>query len=402
MRSRTTLKQLVQLLAERQITPMLWGKHGVGKTALVRELAAETGRTLRILYLATQEPGDLIGIPYQRNGRTEWAPPTWWPEEGEKTILFLDEFNRAPRFVLSAILPLLTERQLHGRRLADDVWIIAASNPPSVDYEVTGFDHALAGRFVHLIVSESWEEWRSWIRQQVDLPFKKLFDSFDLPKQEEEKDLLQNPSLAGKITEDTLKQLQITRTTNPRSLTWALQMIAAPQFKELSAAAQIEALVGLLPYDDGVALWRALLDTQTHVAHDSINTWLACFLSPSSNYTARRQAWLAIPILMRGQALLDVLVQEVKDRIEKAPVPFPKDNYDTFYRQIVGRLFEIWKIASHGGIDKEVLEGTLVGLTQLFKKHFELRELRRAVESFSFPPEKEFNTLVGNVFNQAF
>ncbi len=149
----------------------LWGLAGQGKTTAVYELAdrlaAETKKDVRItvLHLATQDVGDLIGMPVrdEENKKTIWYMPEWFPtvdDENVINLVFLDEFNRAPKYVLAAMLPFLLEGRMHQHIAPSNTFIVAAGNPPSDEYDVTQlFDEALISRLGHIILEVDHKEW---------------------------------------------------------------------------------------------------------------------------------------------------------------------------------------------------------------------------------------------------
>jgi len=240
-------KQIVHEICEAGLVPLLWGERGIGKTALVHALADEVGRELRPLYLATQEPGDLIGLPTRDGDRTTWALPDWWPKEGERVIIFLDEINRAPRYTLSAILPLLTERRLHGHPLPPDTWIVAAANPPNGVYHVTDFDSALVNRFVHLIITPDWDGWFQWLSETdpesaagVGLRLRawQLSPAF---RDTVGKDEFSNSSTVVAA----LNRWNVAPTISPRSLAWAARLFVRLHGKVDTRLLE-EVLVGVL------------------------------------------------------------------------------------------------------------------------------------------------------------
>ena len=71
---------------------------------------------------------------------------------GKRSVLFLDEFNRAPTDVLNASLQLVLDRRLNDHRLpfvnGKPTLIVAAVNPADADYTVNSFDPALLDRFL--------------------------------------------------------------------------------------------------------------------------------------------------------------------------------------------------------------------------------------------------------------
>lgn len=72
--------------------------------------------------------------------------------KAKRSVLFLDEFNRAPIDILNACLQLVQDRRLHSHVLpivdGKPTLIIAAVNPADQDYTVSAFDPAMLDRFM--------------------------------------------------------------------------------------------------------------------------------------------------------------------------------------------------------------------------------------------------------------
>ena len=108
---------------------MLHGSMGLGKSSIVNQAATELGYSLKSLYGSSLEASDVMGIPYVVDGEMRFSTPTWFPEEGVKTILFLDEITNCSVAVQHAFYRLILDRSIqNGKRLHDDVVIIAAGN----------------------------------------------------------------------------------------------------------------------------------------------------------------------------------------------------------------------------------------------------------------------------------
>ena len=142
------------------VPAIIWGDAGVGKSDIVKQVGEKQGVPVVDLRLATQEVGDLIGIPYHdpATGRTKWGKPSWWLDAPE-WLLFLDEVNRAPKEVVQAIFQLVLDRRLSTHELPSGVRIVAACNPPEGDYVTDALDPALNSRFVHIRLDANAEQW---------------------------------------------------------------------------------------------------------------------------------------------------------------------------------------------------------------------------------------------------
>jgi MoxR-like ATPase len=169
-------KIFIRALVEHEVplTPCLVGAMGIGKSQVVAQVAEELGINLIDLRLAQFETGDLIGIPYLQKDKTFWGKPGWWPEEGTKGILLLDEINRAPSDVRQAVFQLILadhkgRRRLHTHVLPKGWAVIAAMNPDNGEYQVEQLDKAFARRFIMLTIQPDVESWLLWAKQNVEV-----------------------------------------------------------------------------------------------------------------------------------------------------------------------------------------------------------------------------------------
>ena len=167
------IKEFVKNINEKQLKiPMLLiGQTGIGKSWSMKELAKELGIDFVDLRLATQEVTDLIGYPrmIKKEGKepvTVWTKPEWFPEEGTRGILALEEVNRAPEDVRQAIFQLLTEWKLHTHKLPSTWTIVSMINPDNGEYHVNKLDKAFKRRFVQVVVDPPGvEEWAKWAKK---------------------------------------------------------------------------------------------------------------------------------------------------------------------------------------------------------------------------------------------
>jgi hypothetical protein len=151
---------------------MLHAKHGVGKSSVVRQVAAELSSETGDNYgfwdvrLSQCEVGDIKGMPHidAKEGVTRFLKQAWWPRDPDsKGILFFDELNRASKDVLQAVFEICLDRRLDGEKLPDGWRVVAAVNSDS-DYDVVELDPALHDRWFHIDFDPSPAEWISWAR----------------------------------------------------------------------------------------------------------------------------------------------------------------------------------------------------------------------------------------------
>ncbi len=145
-------------------TPIcIWGVHGIGKTAIVEDIAQSNG--WKFAYAAPaqfEEMGDLHGLPVIEGATTRFAPPDWVPTEPGPGILLLDDFNRADDRILRGIMQLLQRAELVSWSLPPDWHIIVTANPEGGDYSVTPLDDAMLTRMLHVSMEFEHKVWARW------------------------------------------------------------------------------------------------------------------------------------------------------------------------------------------------------------------------------------------------
>ena len=89
--------------------------------------------------------------------------------KSKRSLLFIDEMNRATTDILNAALPLVLDGRLGEHELpivnGKKTGIVAAINPADTSYTVSSFDPALLDRFVYAPVEPSTTEWLDWARK---------------------------------------------------------------------------------------------------------------------------------------------------------------------------------------------------------------------------------------------
>lgn len=161
-------------------SPLIRGKHGIGKSDVVRTWAEMNGFHFEVLFLSHQEVGDLIGMPKTITGPKgealhTWTKPSWLHRMEEATnagkhcVLFLDELNRAPLDVRQAALQLVLDKHIHEHALptykGKQTLIVSAVNPANDDYQVEDLDAALLDRFNVIDAEEDVDGWLHWARE---------------------------------------------------------------------------------------------------------------------------------------------------------------------------------------------------------------------------------------------
>jgi hypothetical protein len=139
------LKQLLRL-ADEGLNVLLIGRHGVGKTSLVKAVAQQLHLAMKYYSASTLDPwADLVGIPVPTDGHgLVFHRPR---DVDNAELIFFDELNRSHPKVQNACFELIQFKSINGEPLPKLRMVWAAINPPSSDYDVTELDPALADRF---------------------------------------------------------------------------------------------------------------------------------------------------------------------------------------------------------------------------------------------------------------
>jgi MoxR-like ATPase len=139
----------------RRRASMLWGPRGVGKSSVVRQVAAHFGVPLVDLRLTTIEPMDIRGAIYADDvqGKTVWFPPEFLPgPEQPAGILFLDELTAADQRLQISAYSLILDRRVGHYALPDGWQVIAAGNASFHGAVSHDMGTALADRMFHFNV----------------------------------------------------------------------------------------------------------------------------------------------------------------------------------------------------------------------------------------------------------
>ena len=154
-------KNLIKQLRSLQISFMLWGATGVGKSEAVRQLSLELNAELRDVRLCQKMPTDIAGLPAldHETRQTVFYPPAFLapPVVKKPVVLFFDEISLAPDDTRSAVLGILEERKQGEIKIPDDWVIVAAGNRPEDLANARGLGAAANRRLLHIVIEPQLE-----------------------------------------------------------------------------------------------------------------------------------------------------------------------------------------------------------------------------------------------------
>lgn len=162
-------QRIVAAAARKNLPVLLLGTPGIGKTAVVEAAARDIGYQYRALYPTDMDPVDLGGLPMPVGDRVRRVLDdelaSLCEPECEPTLLLVDELGQAAPSMQAAVAKLFHARTLAGRKISDNVAIVAASNRAQ--------DRAGAGHILSHIISRmasvldvraDLDSWTIWAR----------------------------------------------------------------------------------------------------------------------------------------------------------------------------------------------------------------------------------------------
>lgn len=197
------------------ITPLISGRHGIGKSAIIKSVADDLGGTCITIEGGTLKEGEITGLPYQYEdaagavqfkflpyyaveriqnkereiyeqlGESLGAKPAADTLEGDENryalnnipsekrielltsgqvkpvIVFIDEINRTENTVYKELMNILLTKTVNGYRFPWWVFFVGAMNPSTQNsaYATNEMDPAQLDRFLKLKVDSNANEW---------------------------------------------------------------------------------------------------------------------------------------------------------------------------------------------------------------------------------------------------
>ncbi|WP_041230741.1 ATP-binding protein [Deinococcus peraridilitoris] len=159
------LQDTLHTLIDRRLllTVMLWGKPGIGKSAIVHQVARTQGLQVVDTRISQLAPTDLRGLPVPdlERGVARWLAPQFLPRE-QNCILFLDELNLAPPVMQGIAQQLILDRRVGDYEVPEGVFIWAAGNRKEDRAAVFDMTRPVANRMIHYHLEEQLDDFRAY------------------------------------------------------------------------------------------------------------------------------------------------------------------------------------------------------------------------------------------------
>lgn len=352
----STMYDCVAICREADISLMIWGHRGVGKSSLVTQYCNRNQLGCINMRLSQMEASDIRGLPDRVEGRTQYLPPADMPNGGmsweeyetalneiedpaEKMrqsilltpnlndgILFLDEINRAQDDVLQAAFELVLDKKV-GQYVLPIGWsIVCAGNYDEGSYITNGFsDAAFLDRFCHVQLSDgntTLDEWAGYIADKHGDAAQKVieFAAHDLKR------------LDGDVQGNLGFSVQPSR----RSWEAVIRVMKACQKLEVPRESQMATIQGLIGMEMGQAFESYSSPVNPRdIIRDGVDKWKTELSS-----------------LTRGQQI----------GLTWGLVSYLKDKIDEEYESNIILDFAAWAVEDH--LEHDVIAGFLKALVE--------------------------------------
>lgn len=198
--SSSAYKEMLLDCYNAKIPLMCYGAFGIGKSAIPRQVFADVAVKQNRKFITWEDTTadekediianagkyfvfcdqrigqmdscDLRGIPNMMNAEMLQTIPYSWviyfckPEASG--VLFLDEINLAPPTVAGSAYQIINDRTISDRKLAKDVWVMAAGNRAEDKAHIFEMPMPLHDRFAEVEIGVNIDDWTEWAAGKVN------------------------------------------------------------------------------------------------------------------------------------------------------------------------------------------------------------------------------------------
>lgn len=166
---------------EKQRPVLLMGPPGIGKTAIMEQVARECGISLVSYTITHHTRQSAIGLPYisqKSYGGREYSVTEYTMSEIvaavydqieasgiSEGILFLDEINCVSETLAPTMLQFLQYKMFGNHKVPEGYIIVTAGNPPQYNKSVRDFDIVTLDRVKRIDIEEDYSVWKEYAYQ---------------------------------------------------------------------------------------------------------------------------------------------------------------------------------------------------------------------------------------------
>ncbi|ETP73472.1 ATPase family protein associated with various cellular activities (AAA) [Lachnospiraceae bacterium JC7] len=163
---------------EKQRPVLLMGPPGIGKTAIMEQIAEELNINLVSYTITHHTRQSAIGLPYiskKNYGEEEYSVTEYTMSEiiaaiydqiersgVNEGILFLDEINCVSETLAPTMLQFLQYKTFGSHRVPEGFVIVTAGNPPEYNKSVRDFDIVTLDRVKRIDIAEDYSVWKEY------------------------------------------------------------------------------------------------------------------------------------------------------------------------------------------------------------------------------------------------
>lgn len=165
-------KQVLSIAIENQLSILLTGAPGVGKSDIVRQAAADAKNDIIVMHPVVSDPTDFKGLPWKIEGLDEAKFLPFGDLKSvftakKPTVVFLDDLGQAMPAVQAAAMQLLHsatgDRRINDHVIPEYVTFVAATNRRTDRAGVQGILEPVKSRFASILdIAPSVEDWCEW------------------------------------------------------------------------------------------------------------------------------------------------------------------------------------------------------------------------------------------------